>query len=517
MMRKETIHELRTRTVTGRNLRTYSGETVAPDPSILDRSDIRYAYLKGRGINARFSSQPGKILVARHPRDIETALRGLATGMSVKVRGGGHCFDALVDVPDVDLLIDVSAMKGVTYEPEHRAFAVGAGATLGEVYRDLFLGWGLTIPAGRCPAVGIAGHIMGGGGGALSRQAGLSVDHVYGVEVVLMDPDGLPRRVLATREPDDPHHDLWWAHTGGGGGIGVVTKYLFSSPYGGSLLVQPPRQFIRFSTSWSWDELSQSDFTKLVSNYLDWLARNSHPSAADLCLDTALTLPRADGGPVTLEVSVSEPNTTPDVAEAFMSVVTRGVPPGQHVEPVTVPFIDAMLQPDEYDGIKGRFKAKSAFLRHSLTEQQIEHIYHALNDSTYKNPAAMLHISSHGGRVNAVAEDATAMPHRDVSAKLYWSCFWWDPREDSQHLTWLKRFYEGLFPDSNGRPAPQSGYGGAFINYPDLDLVEETSTVETDWSALYFRGNAHRLAEIKQAYDPLDLFGNRLTPGHGGA
>ena len=39
------------------------------------------------------------------------------------------------------------------------------------------------------------------------------------------------RSVVATRESSDPNRDLWWAHTGGGGGnFGVVTRYWFRSP-----------------------------------------------------------------------------------------------------------------------------------------------------------------------------------------------------------------------------------------------------------------------------------------------
>jgi hypothetical protein len=34
------------------------------------------------------------------------------------------------------------------------AFAVEAGATVGETYRTLFLRWGLMIPAGESPDIG---------------------------------------------------------------------------------------------------------------------------------------------------------------------------------------------------------------------------------------------------------------------------------------------------------------------------------------------------------------------------
>lgn len=46
-----------------------------------------------------------------------------------------------------------------------------------------------------------------------------------------MDGGGRVRTVVATREDGDPHRDLWWAHTGGGGGnFGVVTRYGSAPP-----------------------------------------------------------------------------------------------------------------------------------------------------------------------------------------------------------------------------------------------------------------------------------------------
>ena len=50
-------------------------------------------------------------------------------------------------------------------------------------------------------------------------------------EVVTVDEGRRASSVVATRETSDPHRDLWWAHTGAGGGnFGVVTRYWFRSP-----------------------------------------------------------------------------------------------------------------------------------------------------------------------------------------------------------------------------------------------------------------------------------------------
>ena len=104
------------------------------------------------------------------------------------------------------------ADAAIYYDSEVGAFAIEPGVRLGEMYRRLFLGWGVTIPAGVSPNVGVGGHVLGGGFGYLCRQHGLAADHLYGVEVVVVDETGTAKSVTATREPSDPNRDLWWAH-----------------------------------------------------------------------------------------------------------------------------------------------------------------------------------------------------------------------------------------------------------------------------------------------------------------
>ena len=75
------------------------------------------------------------------------------------MRSGGHCLEGFVADPAVRVVIDTSLMADVSYDAERRAFVVEAGATTGETYRKLFLGWGVTLPAGESPDLGIGGHV----------------------------------------------------------------------------------------------------------------------------------------------------------------------------------------------------------------------------------------------------------------------------------------------------------------------------------------------------------------------
>ena len=170
-------------------------------------------------------------LVTSTAEVVAAVQEAVGEGLRLAVRGGGHCLEGFVADPAVRVLIDTSLMTGVWFDPRMGAFAVEAGTTLGELYRRLFLGWGVTLPAGESPDIGVGGHVTGGAFGFLCRQHGLAADHLHAVEVVVVDATGTARSVVASREPSDPNHDLWRGLTGAGGGnLGVVTRCWFRSP-----------------------------------------------------------------------------------------------------------------------------------------------------------------------------------------------------------------------------------------------------------------------------------------------
>ncbi|MFG3496457.1 FAD-binding protein [Streptomyces sp. NPDC047928] len=508
-----------------------------PDPVVVNRTDPRYADLVDRGINARFRPDPDTIRVVRTTEQTVRAVRDAVDGgHRLAVRSGGHCFEALVDDPAVATVLDVSEMSAVHYDEEHRAFSVAAGTTLGAMYRTLFLGWGVTVPAGRCPGVGVGGHVAGGGGGALSRRHGLSVDHLHGVEVVVVDGSGRVRAVVATRDDADPHRDLWWAHTGGGGGtFGVVTRYLFRSPetsaasaartpaaWTAAPLPVPPAAVLRKTLRWDWADIDPSAFRTLVRNFGTWHERHSSADDPGAALDNSLALPRAGAGPLTLETAVDATRADADeLTDAFLADVRRGVGARPEAGTTTLPWLTTTLAPDEFAGIKGRFKSKAAFLRTAWTDEQTDLVHRRLTDRDgYHNPAATVYLLSHGGAVNSVGQADTAMAHRDAVLKVYWSVFWFDGREDADHLDWVRGSYREVFADAGGVPDPARGYGGAFVNYADADLADPAlNTGDAPWHRLYFRDNYPALQRVKERWDPRDTFRHALSvrlPGHAG-
>jgi FAD/FMN-containing dehydrogenase len=138
--------------------------------------------------------------------------------VALSVRGGGHNI-AGTALADGGLTIDMSRLRGVVVDPEARTATVQPGCLLGDVDRETQL-HGLATPLGFISEVGVAGLTLGGGLGYLSRRFGWSVDNLLEVEIVTAD--GRVRR--ASR---DEHPDLFWAIRGAGANLGVVTSFTF--------------------------------------------------------------------------------------------------------------------------------------------------------------------------------------------------------------------------------------------------------------------------------------------------
>src|SRR5881397_2556158 len=252
---------------------------IAPD-------DSRYLAVIEKRFNKRFGASPDYVrLVGSSDQVIAAVEDAVREGRRVAVTSGGHCLEGFVSDPEVRVIIDVSPMRHVYYDAERGAVAVEAGATVGETFRALFETWGVVIPLGEYPGIGMGGHVVGGAFGFLCRQLGLAADYLYAVEVVTVDEDERASSVVATRETSDPNRDLWWAHTGGGAGnFGIVTRYWFRSPDAvgrdpASLLPRAPESITTLRAEWTWSDLDQASFARLVRNYLIWCERESGPES----------------------------------------------------------------------------------------------------------------------------------------------------------------------------------------------------------------------------------------------
>ncbi len=195
-----------------------AGGKPSTDLLILDPSSPRFTGLT-QGFNRRWSApRCNQILLPLTEAGAMEALdRVIDSGRGkFRIRGGGHCYEDFVFNGEAQTLIDVSLLNEIGFDAQNGVYYAQSGASIWDLYRELYWRFGLTLPAGSCYSVGLGGHICGGGYGTLSRQFGLTVDWLTGVRVATVDHNERPLFNHATKEDSPPLRELWWSHTGGG-------------------------------------------------------------------------------------------------------------------------------------------------------------------------------------------------------------------------------------------------------------------------------------------------------------
>jgi aclacinomycin oxidase len=492
-------------------------------PDRIGPDDPRYSALIGRGFNKRFAGKPDYVRLVQSTDEVIDAVQdAVHEGRRVVARGGGHCLEGFVDDPDVRVIIDTSLMTGVRYDPGMGAFEIDAGTTLGEAYRRLYLGWGLTIPAGESPYLGLGAHVSGGAFGFLCRQHGLAADHLYGLEVVVVDADGTARSVVATRDPSDPNRDLWWAHTGAGGGnFGIVTRCWFRSPGATGndptlLLPKAPESILVFRVAWNWDDMDAASFSRLATNFGDWCEVNSDASSRFARLFSTLFLWRRQLGKLEMKGLSTAGVEADRLVDEHIAAITSGIgaPHTRSLERSSWlnfalnPFPELFAPVSNGALVKG----KDAFLRKRFTDGQIGIAHQYLTRTDCDVAGGMLGLATYGGQVNNVAPEATASAQRDSILTTSCSAGWGNPNDESRTMAWVRAFYRDLFADTGGVPVPGGICDGAMINHPDVDLADpDWNTSGVAWHTLYFKNNYAELQRIKRRWDPRNVFHHALS------
>ena len=168
-------------------------------------------------------------VVAETAADIAAAVQfARERGIRVAIKGTGHDYLGRSSAPG-SVLVWTHAMHEITVHEAFRpvgegkggtvpAVTVGAGTRWLEVYQAL-AEHGRYVQGGGCTTVGAAGGFTQGGGfGSFSRRYGTAAGNVLEIEVVTADGD-----IVVANASQRP--DLFWALRGGGGGtFGVVSK-----------------------------------------------------------------------------------------------------------------------------------------------------------------------------------------------------------------------------------------------------------------------------------------------------
>jgi hypothetical protein len=488
--------------------------------------DPRYLAVVEKRFNKRFLASPDYVRLVGSTEQVAAAVEeAVREGRRLAVTSGGHCLEGFVSNPEVRAILDISPMKRIDYDAERGAVAVEAGATVGETFRTLFERWGVLVPLGEYPGIGMGGHVAGGAFGFLCRQHGLAADHLYAVEVVTVDEAGRASSVVATRETSDPNRDLWWAHTGGGAGnFGVVTRYWFRSPGASGedparLLPRAPESITTFKAEWDWSDIDRPSFLRLLRNHGIWSEQNSDADSPNASLWTLLLLHRKQLGKIVIRgVSTATPADTAAGRQVddYLAALSEGIGAPKGLELARMSWLEFALNPfpDLFAAPPGgvSVKVKDALIKKRFTDDQVGVAYDYLTRTDHDVMGGMLGFATYGGRINTVPPDATASAQRGSIFDIACSTGWLDPKEEAENLAWVRAFYRDLFAESGGVPVPGERYDGAFINHPDTDLADPAlNTSGVPWHTLYYQTGYPRLQRIKARWDPRDVFRHALS------
>lgn len=474
----------------------------------IGKADPRYETLI-RGFNLRWVGAPSYIAVCEDTTQVvHEVQRALDSGLRLTVRSGGHCYEDFVSGNKDGAIINISPMRAVSRDPKTGWYGVEGGATLWDVYQQLYVNHGVTIPGGSCSSVGVGGHFTGGGYGLLSRLHGLTVDYLHAIDVVVVSAEGAAELITVSRDSTDPaEQDLLWGHLGGGGGnFGIVTRFWFKE------LPEAPSEAHVMHLAWNWDDLDEGSFGQLLGNFGSFLEANSDVGSPYSGLFALLHLSQKAAGQVVMTAQYvgDEPTLLSDFAKAMGDGLTAPSASrtaiGHHntVAPTTsvrtLPWLYA-TQTLNGTGPNQRGKYKSSYMKTAFPESQIAAMWKHLSAPKHPNPQALVQIDSYGCQVNAIDSAATAIPQRSSMMKLQFQTYWTDEADDQVNLEWIRAIYTDMYGEQG--PLPDEVMDGAYVNYPDVDLE--------DWPLLYYKENYSRLQAVKSRWDPLNVFNHQQS------
>ncbi|MBD2731997.1 FAD-dependent oxidoreductase [Nostoc sp. FACHB-892] len=425
-------------------------------PQAADYEQVRQLW------NGKVKTQPAAIARCLTVQDVIHTVRWTRThGLPLSVRAGGH--DTAGRALSEGVVIDLSQMRTVTVDPDQCTAHVQAGATISDLI-ETSTQYGLVTATGNCSAVGMAGFTLGGGYGPLTGAYGLGIDNLLSAQVVTADGQ------LLTANAKE-HPDLLWGLRGGGGNFGVVVSLEYrlhplTTVLSGMLLypLEEAKTVLR----------RLNDFMATIPDELTILSGFIQmPEGATVLF----LLPLYCG-----ESAVGEQVIAP--LRTFGTVLVDQVQSMTYRE-----FIHQW----DANAPKGRhYYAKTQSIKGFQPEIIDTLIEQGLPFSSPFSFIALHHFHGAASCVGA-SETAFALRQDHLMVELIAA---WEPQDDEQrHLQWAQNISQAL--------APYALKGG----YISLLDQEEQERVR-----LAFGSNYERLLDLKQKYDPDDVF--RSTIGY---
>ena len=331
-------------------------------------------------------------------------------------------------------------------------------------------GPGLVTPGGVVSETGVAGLALSGGVSHQRRLHGMTVDNLVSAEVVLADG----RQVRASAAE---HADLHWALRGGGGNFGVVTSFelrlhgLGPDVYGLNV-AYPIEHAERVLSGWR-DAVADAP-DELSTAGLIW------------SLPVVDELPEQLRGLPYVGVAgmwAGDPDEGERATRGLRGLATPLLDMSARVE-----YLDLQRSLDPFfpAGVRRYWKALylDGFSDAAIGTTVDWSERRASNDT-------LVIVRHCGGAMARVGAEQTALGDRSSEWMLSIESSWHDPADDETNVAYTRAFWDAAAPFSNGQ---------TYFNFPGL-FEEGDTAVRASYGA-----NHDRLARIKAAYDPDNLF-----------
>jgi len=410
------------------------------------------------------TGSPGLVVRPETTEQVAAAIRhAVAMSLPLSIRSGGHSVQGW-GTNDGGLVIDMSAFAAIEVLGDDRV-RVGAGARWGDV-ADTLGAHGLSLTSGDTRSVGVGGLSTGGGIGWMVRNHGLTIDSLVAADIVTADG-----RALHLSETENA--DLFWAIRGGGGNFGVLTGFEFvpqrvTTVHAGMIMYAP------------------DDVPGVLRGWID--AHRSGPEELNstLVFFPELGDPMPPAGVMGLVCYAGADEAA--AAAAFAPLLALGTVRMSQID--EKPYADVLEEPHPPPGVR-------SIASNTLVERVDDRVVDAI-DRYYADgkTSRMMFVRALGGAMNRVAQDATAVAHRNVEAMVLGGLFAPEGTPDAEMLERLQPFEE--FHDL--------GVG----SYPGFVATNLPGDVER----IYPPATLARLREVKRAHDPDNVFRNNfnITP-----
>jgi FAD/FMN-containing dehydrogenase len=408
--------------------------------------------------------RPFAVVRAANAEDVAEAVRfARQHSLPLAVRSGGHSVSH-ASMIDGAVVVDLSAMKGVTIDAERRIAHVQPGATSGDLAPAAHA-YGLALSTGDTSSVGMGGLGTGGGIGYMVRKYGLAVDNLLSAQVVTAAGE------IVTVSASE-HPDLFWAIRGGGGNFGIVTAFDFrlapvGQVLGGALILPGTKDVIRGYLAHSVN--APEDLTTIANL---------------MYAPPAPFIPEDRVGELVLMILTVWTGEQEDGERAIAPLRALAEPVADTIALMPYPAIYAYMEPAAAPhgaGVRSMFADE-------ISDATIDAVLESMG--RVSSPMNLVQFRGLGGAMAAMPADATAFGQRDKDYLVLVVSIWLDPAEDTApHHAWTESLFEEIRADADG----------VYVNFLENEGEERIRDAYGD-------ANFARLGEIKAKYDPANLF-----------